>query len=119
MTNKDTKYFKEDSAIGLKPELLLMLDLAREKAGIPFVINSGLRSIEKNKEVGGVVDSAHLKGLAVDIAVKDPHSQFLVFKGAILAGFERIELAPYTPSWVHLDIDETKEKQIIFFPKKK
>lgn len=43
------------------------LDEIREKFGAPIVINSGYRTAEVNKAVGGVVNSWHTKGLAVDI----------------------------------------------------
>lgn len=61
------KYFKDKEVVGLKKELVDMLDLARGIAGIPFVINSGYRSVEKNDEVGGVEGSSHIKGFAADI----------------------------------------------------
>ena len=43
------------------------LDEIREGYGKPIIINSGYRSPELNKAVGGVVQSYHQKGLAVDI----------------------------------------------------
>jgi hypothetical protein len=114
MTNKDTKYFKEDKAIGLNENLLIMLDRAREEAGIKFPITSGLRTHEENIKAGGVYNSAHLKGEAVDILCENNTQRFYILKGAILAGFKRIEIAE---KHIHLDIDKTKPQDIIFFPK--
>ena len=37
----------------------------------PIFINSGLRCEKENEKVGGVQDSYHLKGMAVDSHVKD------------------------------------------------
>jgi len=108
-TNKDTKFFKEDEAIGLNESLLMMLDCAREEAGIPFHITSGLRSEEKNKIVGGVENSAHLRGLAVDILCLDDTQEFFIKKGAFYAGFKRILKGN---NHIHLDIDETKPQNI-------
>jgi hypothetical protein len=113
-TNKDTKFFKEDEAIGLTEKLLIKADKGREISGIPWIITSGFRTVEKNKKVGGVENSAHLKGEAIDVLAKDDHTRFLIIKGAIMAGFNRIEIAPFH---IHLDIDETKDQEIAFFPK--
>lgn len=46
-----------------------VLEPAREKVGKPFVITSGYRSPIVNKLVGGVANSYHLTGQAVDIRV--------------------------------------------------
>ena len=54
---------------------LQMLDDARHKAGIPFVITSGYRCPSHNRAVGGVANSAHTKGLAADIACSDSRTR--------------------------------------------
>jgi zinc D-Ala-D-Ala carboxypeptidase len=105
------KYFKQDEITGLDTELVEMLDKAREVAGIPFIITSGLRSEIKNCEVGGVMDSAHCKGLAVDLSCKTSDARFLIIKGLLVAGFNRIGL--YT-THIHTDIDKTKPQNIIY-----
>jgi len=51
--------------------VLKELDKAREYIGKPFTITSGLRLANKNAAVGGVSNSAHLKGEAVDFVVKN------------------------------------------------
>lgn len=45
-----------------------VLDPAREKLGMPIVVNSGYRCPKHNREVGGVARSQHLVGEAADIA---------------------------------------------------
>lgn len=45
-----------------------VLDPAREKLGRPIRVNSGYRCPKHNAEVGGVAQSQHLLGEAVDIA---------------------------------------------------
>ena len=47
-----------------------VLDPARERYGKPIKVNSGYRCPLKNKAVGGVANSQHLKGEAADISVK-------------------------------------------------
>lgn len=104
-------YFKDSEVKGLNKSLVTRLNIARHEAGIPFIITSGLRSEEKNKQVAGVGDSAHLKGLAVDILCKTSNQRFLIIKGAIEAGFQRIGIYK---NHVHLDIDMSKPYKIIF-----
>ena len=43
------------------------LEVLRDRAGTPIIINSGYRSPQLNKRVGGVSTSNHLTGCAVDI----------------------------------------------------
>ena len=64
------KYFKPYEVVGLNPALVTKLDSARAKAGVPFSINSGKRTVARNKAVGGVANSSHLTGYAVDIKCK-------------------------------------------------
>lgn len=68
---KKYKYFSEKEIKGVKHELVQILDQAREIAGVPFPITSGFRTKEQNEQAGGVPNSAHTKGLAVDIQCTD------------------------------------------------
>ena len=51
----------------IKRELIVMLNAIRSRYGRPIVINSGYRSPEHNKAVGGVDNSQHVLGTAADI----------------------------------------------------
>ena len=42
------------------------MNIIREFLGVPIVVNSGFRCQELNRKVGGVFNSKHLEGLAVD-----------------------------------------------------
>ena len=44
-----------------------VLDPARERLGMPIIVNSGYRCPKHNEEVGGVKNSQHMKGEAADI----------------------------------------------------
>ena len=45
------------------------LEVLRKRYGAPIIINSGYRSPQLNKRIGGVPTSNHLTGCAVDIRV--------------------------------------------------
>ena len=112
MSNIYPKHFKQSEIYGLRDRLILMLDQAREIAGVPFIITSGLRTADQNRAVGGVSDSAHLKGLAVDLQCKNSNTRFKIVKSLLEVGFNRIEIAPLH---IHTDIDNLKPKEVIFF----
>lgn len=109
--NRKYKYFSDKEVIGLKHELVAMLDLAREKAGIPFKINSGLRSADKNKDVGGVSNSAHTRGYAADIACTSSANRWKIIKAGLDVGFKRIGDGE---TFVHLDCDPTLPQEVIW-----
>ena len=56
-------------AIANLKRLCPWLEALRERYGDPIVINSGYRSPQLNRKVGGVSTSNHLTGCAVDIRV--------------------------------------------------
>ncbi len=87
-------------------QFVTILDEAREKAGVPFVINSGYRCEENNKTCGGSPTSSHLKGLAADIHCPSKDHKFKILKGVILAGIKRILIYR---NFIHVDIDKSKE----------
>lgn len=89
--------------------LLYLLSKARELANVPFVITSGYRCEEYNKKVGGVGESAHTKGLAVDIAVVSGSARFAILQAAIIVGFTRIGIGK---GFIHLDVDEKKPQRM-------
>jgi len=105
-------WFRDEEVAGLDRGFVSMLDYARQLAGVPFVITSGYRSPEHNAEIGGVPDSAHTKGLAVDIRVHNSSCRFLILRALLKVGFRRIELAPHH---IHVDIDQDKPQGVIFF----
>lgn len=50
-------------------KLVKMADKVRSHFGKPAIISSGVRCAAHNAEVGGVANSRHLKGWAVDLAI--------------------------------------------------
>lgn len=112
------KYFSSEEVEGLNAEFVAKLDMARQAAGIPFVITSGLRTPEKNQSViGAVPDSAHLKGLAVDMRVQNSHEVSLIIDAAKLVGITRRGIyvnKEFQPIHVHLDVDPEKVQDVVF-----
>lgn len=89
--------------------LLLMLDHAREHAGVPFVITSAYRCAAHNRSVGGVTNSAHTRGLAVDIATLTSRARFEVLRALLAQGAQRVGIGS---TFVHVDVDETKPRRV-------
>ena len=105
------KYFAPYEIVGLKHELVELLDKARGIAGVPFVINSGYRSKARNEQVGGVADSAHMSGFAVDIKCTTSINRDKIIRALMEVGFTRIGIAN---TFIHADIDPTKPQNVIW-----
>lgn len=114
------KYFKLTEKTGsrgnhtvaeLKPELVATLDLIRGDAGIPFIIESGKRTPEENKAVGGATNSAHLTAEAVDIRCLTSADRYKIVTSAIKHGINRIGIGA---NYVHLDISKTLPQNMIW-----
>jgi len=99
------------SGLNMDNDFLQMLDIAREIANIPFKINSGYRTKEHNKKVGGKSDSSHLVGKAVDIAYSNSRDRWIIITALQEAGFNRLGIAK---TFVHTDSDETKSPDVIW-----
>lgn len=95
-------YFKDEEIQGLDPELVAKLDWARARSGVPFIITSGKRSPEDNKRVSGVDDSAHMRGLAVDLRCASSEDRYRMLQALFLVGFRRIGLYD---KHLHVDLD--------------
>ena len=56
-------------AIANLKHLCQWLEVLRERSGGPVRINSGYRSLQLNRKIGGAANSNHLSGCAADIRV--------------------------------------------------
>jgi len=100
---------KKDTGKLMNATLLSMLDEARHIAQIPFKINSGYRTTKRNMQVGGKINSSHLKGLAVDISCTDSRSRSIILSALKDVSFNRVGIAK---SFIHVDIDDTKSANV-------
>lgn len=57
--------------VKLDARLLEKVQILRDKLNVPLSINSGFRTESHNKKVGGVPNSLHLQGKAVDISTRN------------------------------------------------
>ena len=88
------------------------LEVLRERYGAPIIINSGYRSPQLNKRIGGVPTSNHLTGCAVDIRVNGMEQ--LIRYAAILLDYADethqdfdellIEKNRYGAIWLHFAV---------------
>lgn len=100
------KYFSDAEVEGLDDALCLKLDKARGYCGFPIRITCGVRTPERNAELGAKPDSAHVKGLAADIQRPPGEDEAIQLAWALgLAGLDRFEIAT---KHFHVDIDPSK-----------
>jgi len=107
---KSTEFDSPDvpgSGKNMQHSTLLMLCEARKIADVPFKINSGYRTKAHNSKVGGVSNSAHLKGYAADISTPNGKHQEKIVRALRQAGFKRFGV--YT-NFVHADNDPNKKQ---------
>nr|WP_272874881.1 D-Ala-D-Ala carboxypeptidase family metallohydrolase [Agrobacterium tumefaciens] len=92
------------------PRVVYMLDALRGLLGKPLRINSGYRTPEHNKAVGGASGSGHVTGEAVDISTRGwtkadrtdliLYARKLGFTGiGIASTFIHIDMKARTASW--------------------
>jgi len=92
-------------------KLILLLDIARDRASVAFRITSGYRCPEHNNEVDGVSDSAHVKGLAADIKAESSTIRWKILTELTKVGFSRIGIHK---SFIHVDIDDSREQEVVW-----
>ena len=110
------------SGAKMKASTMIKLQTARDfsrrvaqkrnpESDCPYVINSGFRTKEHNKKVGGKENSSHRKGYAVDIkATTSRHRHDIIF-GLMMAGFNRIGIGK---TFIHADDDPDKDEDVIW-----
>jgi uncharacterized protein YcbK (DUF882 family) len=88
------------------------LQVLRDAIGKTIIVNSGYRSPNYNKRIGGVKDSQHLKGKASDITVKGmtPKEIAKVIEGLIASGKMQQGGIGIYPNFVHYDIRNVKAR---------
>ena len=99
------------------------LEVLRKRNGKPIIINSGYRSPQLNKKIGGVPTSNHLTGCAADIRVADMEQ--LIRYAAILLDYADeshqdfdellIERNRYGAIWLHFAVRPKDNRRKVAF----
>tara|TARA_R110000751_G_scaffold192644_1_gene298227 strand:+ start:304 stop:696 length:393 start_codon:yes stop_codon:yes gene_type:complete len=107
---------EEGTGKNMSPLFLDFIDELRARCDFPFFVTSGWRSKKYHQSLSDrgyhtIPNSAHLKGLAADIIIKDSVKRAL-FVGHALQLVHELGL-PFRVgikknSFCHIDIDETK-----------
>ena len=110
-------------AIANLKRVCVWLEVLRSRAGRPILINSGYRSPQLNKKIGGVPTSNHLTGCAVDIRVADMEQ--LIRYAAILLDYADeshqqfdellIERNRYGAIWLHFAVRPKGNRRKVAF----
>lgn len=93
----------------MDPVFINMLDAIRLEYGKPLRITSGYRTLAHNKKVGGVRNSAHRRGRAVDIACPSSRERFHLIDLALKHGIVRVGIGK---TFLHLDLDEKLAQEV-------
>lgn len=85
----------------INEDALNKLQALRTSLALPMIVNSGYRSPEHNKRVGGAAQSMHLEGKAFDISMAN-HDPASFVAAARAAGFKGIGTYPRS-NFIHID----------------
>ena len=88
------------------PTLVDLLDEARQFAGIPFVITSGIRAPRDENDT-----SSHVTGKAVDIRAPTSRHRHRIVEALLLVGIDRIGVYD---RHIHADVDKTKPRFVMW-----
>jgi uncharacterized protein YcbK (DUF882 family) len=94
---------------GINQALIQRLEHARRILGKPIRITSGVRCASHNVTEGGAETSAHLTGLAADIACPSNYERYDLLMALLTVSFARIGIGK---DFLHVDIDRTKAHDI-------
>ena len=90
--------------------LIHLLNKVRKEYGKPMIINSGYRCEKHNKKIGGSPNSAHMRGLAVDIKCNNSTDRYILLP-LLAETFKRVGVYD---SWIHVDIDESLSQKVMW-----
>lgn len=107
---------KKEEADRLTALVEHVLDPAREAWGGPLTVNSGYRSPQLNRQVGGVPASQHMRGEAADITAGSRADNRRLFEQMKALDYDQLiwEKGDATgPDWIHVSYVEGKNRHKI------
>jgi uncharacterized protein YcbK (DUF882 family) len=96
---------------GMNQGFLGQMDHIRDMFGAPLHVSSGYRCLDYNETVNGVYDSAHTKGLALDIEMTNSADRFKFVNLLLACGIERIGIYE---DFIHVDVDTSKPEKVMW-----
>lgn len=115
-----SKYFKEEEFQKCVPACSLQdmsqsfmdkLDLLREEAGIPIVLNCAYRSEAHDRSKGRSGMGDHPQRKAVDIRCNSSSNRFKIVRAAFIVGFRRIGISK---SFIHVGMGDNLPNDVIW-----
>lgn len=91
-----------------------LLQPLRGVDGRPIVIDSGYRTVELNRAVGGVYNSQHLIGQAVDIYRQNPKELIVALRASHLV-FDQAITYRSKPHLLHLSYKATGNRNMVLY----
>jgi len=89
----------------MHPQLIIGLQLLRDRVKAPLTVTSGFRCVEHNRAVGGVPNSYHTQGLAADVYADGLTPYELAGQAALIPQFREGGIGIYRKAgFVHLDV---------------
>jgi len=120
---KGIKYFRAEEfrcrhcgKILIHNSLIDMLEELREYLKKPVIITSAYRCKVHNKRIGGVKNSSHTRGLAVDVKASNSKDRHKILSFLLSKGIKRIGIAS---SFIHFDLDPEKPQNVVWLYGKK
>ena len=121
--HKEVYNIPSHEAIANLKRLCGWLEVLRERAGTPIRINSGYRSPQLNRKIGGAPTSNHLTGCAADIRVSGMEQ--LIQYAAILIQYANethqefdellLEKNRYGAIWLHFAVRPSGNRRKVLF----
>jgi len=119
---KKIKYFKAEEfrckhcgKILIHNSLIDILEELRENLKKPVIITSAYRCPVHNRRIGGVNNSAHVKGYAVDVKANSK-TRYEILRFLFAKGITRIGIAS---NFIHFDVDPKKPQNVVWLYGKK
>ena len=99
----------------IKAELARKVQEVRDILGKSISINSGIRCIRHNGNIGASETSSHVDGWAADLQTKGSAARYEML-AAVLPIFDRVGIAK---NFIHVDVDTTKTAGVVWTYDKK
>ena len=94
----------------IKNELVYKVQQVRDVLGKSIRINSGVRCIRHNGNIGAAETSSHIDGWAADLAYKGSTERYQLLNAAMQV-FNRVGIAK---NFIHVDVDSTKSPEVVW-----